>query len=184
MEIVQLWSQRHLGLNTGLATHWHVTFSKSGPLSELWFPHLWNENNTYLRGLSEWNEGVASYKATSAGPGIWWCTVSTTIISWGTIPFTALAGPVCSCYPLFLSLSYLLPVTSLQLLSPAWSVFQSWEVKVALPVIGSWPGWGIRGVLLQLPVYHLWQLGCGASRSIMVVVMVGVLALLLVLMLA
>lgn len=55
---------------------------------------------------------------------------------------------------------------------------------MALPVIGGRPGRGIRGILLQLPVDHLWQLGSGARRSIVVVVMVGVLAFLLVLMLA
>ena len=44
---------------------------------------------------------------------------------------------------------------------------------MALPVIGSWPGRGIGGILLQLPVDHLWQLGSGARRRIVVVVMVG-----------
>lgn len=51
-------------------------------------------------------------KVPSAGPGMWQYRVSATIISWGTIPLTVLAGPVCFCYPLSLPLSSLLPVTS------------------------------------------------------------------------
>lgn len=56
---------------------------------------------------------------------------------------------------------------------------------MALPVMRKLAQGGASGVSCSnSPVDHLWQLGSGARRSIVVVVMVGVPSFLLVLMLA
>ena len=48
VEIVQLWSQGNLGLNTGSATYWHVTFGMSGPFLHCGFLICW------MRTISTW----------------------------------------------------------------------------------------------------------------------------------